>query len=77
MKNLRNAFLLCVCALWGVAAVSAQTATAQAMADKLLPADAGRVVQAFANKEGDFRQALNAYSFKRDAKIQTIGFAVR
>ena len=37
------------------------------------PVDVERVVRAFTAKETEFRQALNQYSFKRDATIQTIG----
>src|SRR5689334_10970460 len=32
-----------------------------------------RIIQAFTNKESEFRRALNNYSFKRDALIQSIG----
>ena len=35
--------------------------------------DVERIVRAFTAKEAEFRQALNNYSFKRDATIQTIG----
>ena len=36
-------------------------------------ADGERIINAFASKESEFRRALNEYSFKRDATIQTIG----
>jgi TonB family protein len=35
--------------------------------------DASKIIQAFTAKEGEFRRALNNYSFKRDALIQSIG----
>jgi hypothetical protein len=35
--------------------------------------DVGRIVRAFTQKETEFRRALNAYTFKRDAVVQTIG----
>ncbi|MBA3322110.1 MAG: hypothetical protein H0T45_11785, partial [Pyrinomonadaceae bacterium] len=35
--------------------------------------DVERIVRAFTAKETEFRQALNQYSFKRDAVIQTLG----
>src|ERR1051326_6974467 len=35
--------------------------------------DSDRIVRAFTAKEGEFRRALNSYSFKRDALIQSIG----
>jgi TonB family protein len=49
--------------------VSAQTETTGGMST----ADADRIIQAFTAKEKQFRTALNQYSFKRDALIQSIG----
>ncbi len=37
------------------------------------PAEADRIIRTFASKEAQFRRALNSYSFKRDALIQSIG----
>jgi TonB family protein len=37
------------------------------------PAQAERIIQTFSTKEAEFRRALNSYSFKRDALIQSIG----
>jgi hypothetical protein len=39
----------------------------------LAPAEAQRIIKAFTAKETEFRQALNQYSFKRDAILQSIG----
>jgi TonB family protein len=36
-------------------------------------AESDRIIKAFTNKEAQFRQALNNYSFKRDAHLQSIG----
>jgi hypothetical protein len=36
-------------------------------------AEVDRIIQAFTRKENEFRQALNQYSFKRDALLQTLG----
>ena len=36
-------------------------------------ADPQRIIQAFTAKEAEFRRALNNYSFKRDALIQSLG----
>jgi hypothetical protein len=36
-------------------------------------AEVDRVIKAFTSKETQFRQALNQYSFKRDAVIQSLG----
>lgn len=49
--------------------VSAQTSTDGPMN----PAEADRIIQKFTAKEVEFRRALNSYSFKRDALIQSIG----
>lgn len=35
--------------------------------------DVERIIRTFTAKETEFRQALNAYAFRRDATIQTIG----
>ena len=58
-------------ALFVVSAVSvmAQTNGTGGMA----PAEADRIIRAFTTKEAEFRRALNSYSFKRDALIQSIG----
>ena len=37
------------------------------------PAEAERIIKAFTTKETQFRQALNQYSFKRDAVLQSLG----
>ncbi len=37
------------------------------------PAEVDRIIRAFTVKEQEFRQALNSYSFKRDALMQKIG----
>jgi len=37
--------------------------------------DPASIVRAFTRKETEFRRALNAYTFKREAVVQTVGFA--
>ena len=49
--------------------VSAQTSAA----GPANSAEAERIIKAFTSKETQFRRALNNYSFKRDALIQSIG----
>lgn len=39
----------------------------------LQPAEVERIVKTFTGKEGQFREALNKYSFKRDAILQSLG----
>ena len=41
--------------------------------DTLSQAEIDRIVKAFTAKETEFRKALNLYSFKRDAMIQSLG----
>lgn len=40
----------------------------------LSQAEIDKIVTAFAAKEGEYRQALNQYGFRREATIQTVGF---
>src|SRR5438045_7848176 len=56
--------------------ISAQTQTAQTQTETNGPmeaAEADRIIRAFTTKEAEFRRALNSYSFKRDALLQSIG----
>jgi hypothetical protein len=39
----------------------------------LPPAEVERIIKTFTAKEGQFRRALNEYSFKRDAVLQSLG----
>ncbi|MFN2512056.1 MAG: hypothetical protein ABR568_11500 [Pyrinomonadaceae bacterium] len=41
--------------------------------DNLSQPEIDRIIKAFTAKETEFRKALNLYSFKRDAMIQTLG----
>ncbi|HEU4869949.1 MAG TPA: TonB family protein [Pyrinomonadaceae bacterium] len=52
---------------------SAQVATQPVAAGPADTIDSARIIQAFTTKEAEFRHALNSYSFKRDALIQSIG----
>jgi hypothetical protein len=54
----------------GMAAVSAQTPAAGQTPS---PAEIDRIIKAFTGKEAEFRRALNEYSFKRDAILQSFG----
>ncbi|HKG79465.1 MAG TPA: TonB family protein [Pyrinomonadaceae bacterium] len=49
--------------------VSAQTGANGSMET----VEADRIIRAFTTKEAEFRRALNSYSFKRDALMQSIG----
>lgn len=59
---------LLLCALFAIS-VSAQTDGTAGMN----PAEVDRIIRTFTAKEAHFRKALNTYSFKRDALIQSIG----
>jgi TonB family protein len=52
--------------------VSAQATGTSSGNGSQLP-DTNRIIQSFTAKEAEFRRALNSYSFKRDALIQSIG----
>ena len=53
--------------------VGALNVAAQTDSGSLSPAEAEKIIGAFTRKEAEFRRALNLYSFKRDALIQSIG----
>ena len=73
---MRRIFLTFFLTLTAVAAGSsvgrAQTAP-QAAGEAGGAVDVNRIVRAFTAKETEFRKALNNYTFKRDAVVQTIG----
>jgi len=66
-EALRLLMLLIVFSGVGVAQQS------EVMSTPMSQAEIDRIVAAFTTKETEFRKALNNYSFKRDATVQTIG----
>jgi hypothetical protein len=64
--------LLAVCSVF---TITPRTSAQEALANSasLPPAEVERIVKAFTTKETEFRHALNSYSFKRDAILQSIG----
>jgi hypothetical protein len=56
------------------ASAQTQTSTASAVNRSGAPADVQRIINAFTQKETEFRKALNEYGFRRDAVIQTIAW---
>ncbi len=68
MKTRLLVAALLLCSLLAVS-VSAQTNGNGGMD----PAQIDRIIKTFTSKEAHFRKALNTYSFKRDALIQSIG----
>jgi hypothetical protein len=71
IKTLISAALLLLCSFAGPSFVVAQGSVGSS--GELPPAEADRILRAFTAKEAQFRQALNNYSFKRDATLQSIG----
>jgi TonB family protein len=65
MKIIAALALLASLALTGLAQTGANGSLDQAEID--------RIIKAFTAKEVEFRNALNSYSFKRDALIQSVG----
>ncbi len=63
-----------IIAAWPLWSLLALTASAQTATNgPIEPVEAERIIQKFTAKEAEFRRALNNYSFKRDALIQSIG----
>ncbi len=52
---------------------TARSQEALANSPNLPPAEVERIIKSFTSKETEFRHALNEYSFKRDAILQSIG----
>src|SRR6185503_1100873 len=53
--------------------VLAQTQTSGTNGGAVSQAEVDRIIKAFTTKESQFRHALNEYSFKRDAILQSLG----
>src|SRR5215213_2547104 len=73
MKNERMRTSLIIAAL-ALVVLSALGVSAQTGANgSMETVEADRIIRAFTTKEAEFRRALNSYSFKRDALMQSIG----
>jgi hypothetical protein len=61
--------------LTGLCLLAAMPAFSQSLSSRaeLSPAEVDRIINAFTAKESQFRKALNEYSFKRDAILQSLG----
>lgn len=81
MKSIYTCILLAIATAAGGTLEAPHTAYAQEQANnqpvdnirQTGPIDVDRIVQAFSAKESEFRQALNNYSFTRDATVKQIG----
>ncbi len=56
------------------AALAAPVASGRAAQSNGEAVDTAAIVRAFTRKETEFRRALNGYTFKREAVVQTVGF---
>jgi hypothetical protein len=65
--------LACVAVAPFAQAQQQQASTASAPSGSTAGVDVERIIREFTAKEATFRQALNQYSFKREAIVQTIG----
>lgn len=75
MKNFifTKIFVLVLVSVINLIAVPTGAGQTAASDGTLSQAEIDRIIRAFAAKETQFRKALNLYSFKRDALIQSIG----
>lgn len=73
VRRLNLPFVSAVLALMAFAVVCAGPAMAQTGGDAAVTSNPDKIIQAFTAKEVEFRRALNNYSFKRDALIQSLG----
>jgi hypothetical protein len=67
LSALASALLCC-------ASAQAQTGGQVVINRSGAPADVGRIIRAFTQKETEFRKALNEYGFRREAVVQTIAW---
>ncbi|HEX8097558.1 MAG TPA: TonB family protein [Pyrinomonadaceae bacterium] len=65
--------LLCLAAQPSLSAQQRAAASSGTASGGLSQAEVDRIIRAFTTKETEFRRALNQYSFKRDAVLQSIG----
>jgi muconolactone delta-isomerase len=72
MKNPKLLSVASIIALFFLQFVCSRNVVAQ-VEGGLPPAEADKIIARFTSKEAEFRRALNNYSFKRDALIQSIG----
>src|SRR5688572_10405075 len=73
MKNQVSALRLASFALLLITSVTFTASAQSETTGGISTAEADRIIKAFTTKEAQFRGALNSYSFKRDALIQSIG----
>ncbi|HKN83062.1 MAG TPA: TonB family protein [Pyrinomonadaceae bacterium] len=65
--------VLALVVLTAISALTQSPAVPVANNGSISATEVDRIIRAFTTKETEFRKALNSYSFKRDALIQSIG----
>jgi hypothetical protein len=75
LKNIPLFLAIMILALVVTLAISASARAQDGVpaSDQLSQAEINRIINAFTAKETEFRRALNIYSFKRDATLQSLG----
>jgi hypothetical protein len=73
MKRLVTFFALALMTM-SLAFVSTKGRAASVEGNGAQAVDPQTIVRAFTRKETEFRRALNGYTFKREAVVQTVGF---
>jgi hypothetical protein len=75
LKNIPSYLAIMILALVVTLATraSARAQDRAPISDQLSQAEINRIISAFTTKETEFRRALNLYSFKRDATLQSLG----
>jgi TonB family protein len=72
MNNYRFKKVLSSAALF-LAILAGNTVVAQSVDGSMSSIEGQKIINSFTAKEEEFRRALNSYSFKRDALVQSIG----
>jgi hypothetical protein len=71
--RLMSVLFVLACAAFAPALQAQQVSSASAPTASTAGVDVERIIREFTAKEATFREALNQYSFKREAIVQTIG----
>lgn len=72
-ERMKISSLIAALACLALSSFSVMAQTSPNGSGSMSPANVDHIIQAFTAKEAEFRRALNSYSFKRDALLQTIG----
>ena len=72
-KSVLSLFITAVALVLFLSPANVSAQTPAAASSSLPAAEIDRIIKTFTAREGQFRRALNAYSFKRDAVLQSLG----